>query len=64
MLDQYANYEQNWHRHDQRDDRVDAELRGQEEADVQIPTTTNSPWAKLTILMTPKISVTPMLTSA
>ena len=29
-----------------------------------IPIITNSPWAKLTILTTPKISVTPMLTSA
>jgi len=29
-----------------------------------IPIITNSPCAKLTILTTPKISVTPMLTSA
>ena len=29
-----------------------------------IPIITNSPWAKLTIFTTPKISVTPMLTSA
>jgi len=29
-----------------------------------IPIITNSPWAKLTILTTPKISVTPILTSA
>ena len=29
-----------------------------------IPIITNSPWAKFTILTTPKISVTPMLTSA
>jgi hypothetical protein len=31
---------------------------------IYIPIITNSPWAKLTILTTPKISVTPMLTSA
>ena len=29
-----------------------------------IPIITNSPWAKFTIFTTPKISVTPMLTSA
>ena len=29
-----------------------------------IPIITNSPWAKLTILTTPKISVTPIETSA
>ena len=29
-----------------------------------MPIITNSPWAKLTIFTTPKISVTPMLTSA
>ena len=32
--------------------------------EMYIPIITNSPWAKLTILTTPKISVTPMLTSA
>ena len=34
MLDQHADDEQHRHRHDQRDDRVDAELGGEEEADV------------------------------
>jgi hypothetical protein len=31
---------------------------------IYMPIITNSPWAKLTIFTTPKISVTPMLTSA